>query len=494
MNLLGLSPSELFFISGIIITAGIWFYFFKTRKRQSLLLSLILLMIFFLTRLGLTLTPEISPSLYLYLHIGSLLILALALLRLFLKVFIEDFLERSQNVCVPKILQDLLQLGAFLVVAIIILKEYFKLDTSILVTSSVISIVIGLALQDTLGNFFAGLAIQMQRPFEEGDWVSFNNRVGQIRSIDWRATRIETADADYLIVPNSEIAKASFINYSAPTRKHRIVIPMGVSYQAPPNFVKQVIMDIIENEPLVLKKPEPTIILVNYNDFSIDYEIRIYIDNFDMYKLIIDSIYTKIWYQFKRYDISIPFPIRDVYLHEVKQKDHKEIETEEIQAAIKLLKNVDFLKPLSENELETLAKGAKVLYYTTGERIIKQGTPGNTFYIVRKGEVNIVKNGETIKTLSATNFFGELSLLVGSDRTASVIAQNDCQLISISANNFKEIIMKNPTITEEISTIITSRQLELDATERDAEEELVAVGGQEKSFRFLRKMKKFFGL
>ncbi|MEW5821960.1 MAG: mechanosensitive ion channel family protein [Cyanobacteriota bacterium] len=481
----------------ILVLSGVLFYLFRSGKRPELHFSLLLLDVFVILRFSILLLSESSPKVHLYLHVASLLIISLALIKIFIKVFIQYFLEHQQKISIPKILQDLIQLGAFILVGVIILNEYFSLDTSILVTSSVLSIVIGLALQDTLGNFFAGLALQMQRPFEKGDWIMCHDNIGQVTDIDWRAIKIRTLNRDIYTIPNSEIAKTSFVNYSKPTRLHRLVIPMGVSYKSPPNFVKKVIMDILKEEieeKSILKNPEPSIILVNYNDFSIDYEIRVFIDNFRFFKEVTDRIYTKIWYQFKRNDIVIPFPIRDVYLHEVKPEDTFEI----IQNIRKSLKGVDFLSVLTDDELETLAKGVTVENFAVDEIIINQGDAGDTFYILEDGEVEVLykdqdENFIPLKKLFPPAFFGELSLLTGSERTATVMARTDCELLTINSNTFKSIIMNNPLIADRISEIITGRQLELDRYSQDKSSEETINEKVEKSQNLLGKMKNFFG-
>lgn len=480
--------------SGIIIFSFIWLFMLKTKAGKELQLSLLFVIIFLIIRLVLHGMGSNTPKLYLYLHVTSLLILSLAIIRMFITVFIRYFLQTKQKIYIPKILQDLIQIGAFIIIAVIILREHLKLDTSILVTSSVLSIVIGLALQDTLGNFFSGLALQMQRPFEVGDWIMYSDKLGQVIEIDWRAIRICTLDQDVVIIPNSEISKSCFINYSKPTKLHRIVIPMGVSYKAPPNLVKDIISKILDEEPEVLSHPTPSIMLVKYNDFSIDYEIRVYTETFYRFKEITNNIYTKIWYHFKRYDVNIPFPIRDVYLHEVKPEN----EAQKIQRIVNVLKYVDFLNPLPGHELEKLAQGINVQKYAAGEVVIKQGEPGDSFYIINEGEVDIsiideAGNETSLTKLSPPAFFGELSLLTGSPRNATVVAHSDSEFITINSDTFKSVIMSQPDLVNIISNIITSRQIELEESLKNKSSEELAHEIEVKSSNLLAKMKRFFG-
>ena len=495
MNYPDFNFANITIVAGIIIFSAIWLYIIKSKTKNNLSLSLLLVIIFLVIRFSLQYINDDTPKMYLYLHVTSLLVLSYAVIRTIVKVFIGDFLTKHHKINIPKIFQDLMQICAFLIVAIILLKENLKLDTSIIVTSSVLSIVIGLALQDTLGNFFSGLALQMQRPFEEGDWIKFHDEIGQIKEIDWRSVRIMTLNHDYVVMPNSEISKSTFINYSKPTRLHRIIIPIGVSYDTPPNLLKDIVTKIAVEEPEVLSHPTPTILLVKYNDFSIDYELRVFTETFNRFKEITDSIYTKMWYQFKRHNIKIPFPIRDVYMYEVNPPNAEERRNK----ILSTLKNVDFLSPLSDEEVATLADGVEIKKYASGEAVIKQGNEGNSFYLINSGEVEVIitdEKGEntTIGRLLPSAFFGELSLLTGSPRTATVVASTDCEFIVINADIFRSIIMNDPEIADKISDIITKRQLELEESTKSKTSEELSNELKEKSFNLLQKMKNFFGL
>lgn len=490
MTILGLELAPLIISTFLIVLLGLLFYLFKTKKRKDLYTIIALFIVFLISRLILEFSIK-SHAFYLYTEVISWMALSLAFIKIFIRAFLQDFLGKKHDINIPRIVQDLLQILAFIVIAIIILKQYFKLDTSILVTSSVLSIVIGLALQETLGNFFSGLAIQMQKPFEKGDWIIINNQIGQVKDIDWRTIRVQTLDLDYYIIPNSEISKTSFTNYSKPTKLHRVVIPIGVSYKSPPNLVKKIIMDVLTDEPEILQDPEPTILLVDYKDFSINYEVRVFTENFRRFKEIKDSIYTKLWYQFERNDIVIPFPITDVYLHEAKSNEPEK----QIERLVDILSSVDFLDPLSVDDLKQLAINANIENFAENETIIRQGSPGDTFYIIETGkvEVSYIENDDKtiLKNLHANSFFGEMSLLTGEERAATVTAITDCKLLSINPETFKAIIMNHPDIANKISNIISRRQFELDETIQDKSSEDIKKELDQKTETLFNRMKSF---
>ena len=121
----------------------------------------------------------------------------------------------------------------FTIVATLLMKE------QLLTTSAVGAVVVGFALQDTLGNLFAGLAIQIEKPFRVGHWISVAGSEGQVQEITWRATKLRTKAGQFLIVPNGTMSKEAILNYSEPTIPTRLEVDIGASYDAPPNVVKE---------------------------------------------------------------------------------------------------------------------------------------------------------------------------------------------------------------------------------------------------------------
>jgi len=185
-----------------------------------------------------------------------------------------------------------------------------------MVTSAVFSAVVGLAFQDILVNFLSGLIISLEKPFQIGDWVMVGEKDGRIADIAWRTTKLRTRENDYIIIPNSIIAKGQIINFYRPSRLHMVKTTVGVHYDIPPLKVKQILLRAARETGGVVESPQPEVHLQEYGDFKIDYELRIWIDEYENLPEIEDALHTSIWYLFKRDKIIIPFPIRTVHLHE----------------------------------------------------------------------------------------------------------------------------------------------------------------------------------
>jgi small-conductance mechanosensitive channel len=213
---------------------------------------------------------------------------------------------------VPAIVQDVIVIALFAVAATLLLDEKF------LTTSAVGAVVVGFALQDTLGNLFAGLAIQVEKPFRVGHWVRVGEFEGRVQEVTWRATKLLTKQGQFVIVPNSVMSKDPILNHSEPTIPTRIEVEVGASYDTPPNVVKQALHEALDNAPLVLRDPPPDVIVVGFGASAVDYRLRFWIDDFGRDNTARDQVRTNIWYTFKRHAIEIPYPIQVEYSREEK--------------------------------------------------------------------------------------------------------------------------------------------------------------------------------
>ncbi|HUQ88450.1 MAG TPA: mechanosensitive ion channel family protein, partial [Vicinamibacterales bacterium] len=207
----------------------------------------------------------------------------------------------------PAIVQDFAVIVLFVAIGTVLLRQ------QLLTTSAVGAVVVGFALQDTLGNLFAGLAIQIEKPFRVGQWVQFGDREGQVTEITWRATKLRTKAGQFLIVPNSVISKEPVLNHSEPTIPTRIEVEIGASYNVPPNQVKRAMHEAMANSPLVMRAPEPQVIVKGFGASAIDYAAQFWIEDYAIDRTARDQVRTNLWYTFRRHNIEIPYPIQVQY-------------------------------------------------------------------------------------------------------------------------------------------------------------------------------------
>ncbi len=379
----------------------------------------------------------------------------------------------------PAIVQDFAVLGIFTLIGTVLLRE------QLLTTSAVGAVVVGFALQDTLGNLFAGLAIQVEKPFRVGHWIQVGGRDGQVQAITWRATKLRTKDGEFLVVPNSVVSKDAVLNYSEPTVANSVSVAVGVSYASPPNDVKAAILDAIGNAPLAIRAPEPKVLVEGFGDSAINYTAYFWVNDYGAEREARDQVRTNIWYEFRRRNIEIPYPIQIQY-----ERTEEPIRTgAHVAAAARQLAAIDLFTPLTDEARQALSASAAEHLFAAGEVIVHQGASGESMFVVLRGRVRVTlePQGQEVAVIPSGGFFGEMSMLTGEARTATVKAIGDAVVLEISAADFRALADTNPSLLEHVSQVVTSRRSGLDEARASA----AAMPAPEAKQSFLARMKKF---
>ncbi|NUN47936.1 MAG: mechanosensitive ion channel [Candidatus Brocadiae bacterium] len=390
--------------------------------------------------------------------LGGAILLDLAI------VLLTDFVPvRSGRAPMSQFFKDVIRSLALLGLSAVALRKAFPtIDLGqLLATSAVLSIVIGLALQESLSNIFSGLMLTIDEPYRPGDWIEIDGREGRVLDSNWRTVRILTRDDDVLYVPNRTMAGSTVLNFSSPTPLHRVCRRIGIEYGAPPNKVCQVLVSAMKQVDGVLAEPAPDVLLADYGDSSITYEMRFWLENHQGRGRIESDVMRAVWYQLKRNGISIPFPIRDVYLRRQKPESQP-------AELLGVLKKVDILAGLSEDDLRMLAEDLGTQLFARGEVICRQGDAGSTFYIVKTGQVAVSVAGEPgegetgltaeVAKLGPGAHFGEVSLLTGAPRSSTVRAVEDSELLVLDRDSFSVLIAGKPTVAQHMSEILAARE------------------------------------
>jgi small-conductance mechanosensitive channel/CRP-like cAMP-binding protein len=353
----------------------------------------------------------------------------------------------------PTIVQDAIVIGLFAIGATMILQE------KIFAATAVGAVVVGFALQDTLGNLFAGLAIQIEKPFRVGHWVRIAETDGLVSEITWRAVKVRTKSGNFVVVPNSKLSGDIIINYSEPTPETRIELEVGVSYDSPPNLVKRVILGALRDERDLMAIRTPEVLMDKFDNSAINYRIRVWTTQFDADERIRDRIRVAIYYAFRRHQIQIPYPIQ-VQIEKPDLgppvRDYADDET--------TLRKVAVFGSLSQDENAQLARATTRGLFASGESIVKQGDPGSSMFVVANGEAVVVlePHNHEVARIGPGGFFGEMSLLTGAPRNATVRTTVDSELLEITGAAFRQFVLANPAVVEEIGLAVANRRAELE--------------------------------
>jgi small-conductance mechanosensitive channel/CRP-like cAMP-binding protein len=429
----------------------------------------------------------------------AVILLSTALVVALLNRYVWDFyFEKKRHTPIPHFLREVVGGIIFLIVLLLILSYGYHAEAQLkglLAGSGVVAIILGFAGQNLFAGIIGGVSIQINRPYKVGDWLQVGERFAEVMEINWRSTRLRTNDAIYLDIPNNEMVSHTIVNLHYPTEVHAMRIRVGTEYKNPPNRVKDALFRAASTAEGVLPEPKVRVFLVDFADSAMIYEIKFYMGNHARINEINDNVRTNVWYELKRQGITIPFPIRTL---RVERKGPAPIQ-EEYQEARAILRSEALFECLSDEQIESLVQQSQVSHFGRGERVIREGAEGDSMFVLLRGsaEVSISKNGTSISvaTLKAPDCFGEMSLLTGEHRTATVRAQTDCQVMEIGKPVMAELLRASPDCLERLSELLAKRKMETEGLLKEA----VSHGQnarkeREYSATFLHRLRTFFEL
>src|SRR6266481_4192637 len=398
-------------------------------------------------------------------HVGAAaILLSTALVVALVNRYVWDlYFEQKRQTLIPHFLREVIGGIIFLVALLFVLSSGYHAEAQLkglLAGSGVIAIIVGFAGQNLFAGIIGGISIQINRPYKVGDWLQVGERFAEVMEINWRSTRLRTNDAIYLDIPNNEMVSHAIVNLHYPTEVHAMRIRVGVEYKNPPNRVKDALFRAASTANGVLAEPKVKVFLVDFADSAVIYEIKFYMGNHARINEINDAVRTNVWYELKRQGITIPFPIRTLH---VERKAAVSIQ-EEYQEARAVLRSEALFECLSDEQIQSLVQQSQVSHFGRGERVIREGAEGDSMFVLLRGaaEVSISKNGTSIPvaTLKAPDCFGEMSLLTGERRTATVRAETDCQVMEIGKPVMAELLRASPDCLERLSELLAKRKME----------------------------------
>lgn len=391
-----------------------------------------------------------------YLKYSVLVLVSVALVETFFELFFEHLMA-GQKLHIPHILRDIMRGAIYMAFALFILTAVFHLNlTPLLTTSAILSVILGLALQETLGSLFSGLAISATRPYTQGDWVEMGEWQGVVERFDWRSTTIKTLENNWVVIPNSTLSKLALTNYSAPTLLKARYLPVHVHYRHSPEQVRSAILEAIRGVEGVSAQPEPIVLITGFGDSAVTYSLKFWYEDFSLCTPIEAALRERIWYRFQRDEIEIPYPMRTM------ARQHEEPRDRVRSRLVRHLEKVDFISGLGYTALFDLANRVRMQKYAQGEVVVRQGDPGRSFYIIQKGEAGVSvldRRGHQVvdSRLKEGDFFGEMSLLTGSKRSATVRAVTGLELLTLDKDDLRHVFRDNPELQEQISEIVARR-------------------------------------
>jgi len=388
---------------------------------------------------------------------AAVVLFLFGVIRLVLEA-IDAFTRRDRS-HFSTIFKDLVMFSLWgIVVGVVLYTDFGVQPLSILTTTTVVAAVVGLALQETLSNIFSGLTLQLSKPFGPGDWVKAGDFIGRVRGIGWRSTTVVTRANERLDIPNTTIGKEVLVNYA----KDEICdeISIGISYNVPPNRVREVIVQVLRDLPHVVPHRTPLVLPWEYGDSAIRYRVKYWISDYTFQEQVHAEAVSSLWYALRRHQMQIPFPIRTLELR--RERLDRTAEAEYERELIYELRKVDFLRELDDSLLKVLVSSVQVHEFGAGEVLMRQGEAGETMYIIRHGHVEVIAHGAAgsdrhIATMGSSQVIGEHALFTGEPRTATIRALDDVEVIEISRDGLTRLFKQSPNTAQAISDIVSTR-------------------------------------
>ena len=390
----------------------------------------------------------------------------------------------------PTLVRNIFTLLAFTILFVVIFKYVYPTYDlgALFTTSAIFGVIIGLALQDTLGNFFAGLSLHADRPFQVGDVIVVGEHTGVVEGITWRAIKLRTFQNHIVLIANSAAGKEP-IEVSPRDNLNARLVFFGTLYSDSPAKTIHVVKEAVRDADNVSERIKPIVRIRNFGDSSIDWEVKYWLEDYAKYNDTDALVRQRIWYAFRRSGITFAFPTRTLYLERTTKAEPVPAED---QIADRL-SAVPIFSPLSADELKQLAAATMGHVFAPGETLIRAGDEGSSMFVVYSGRVAVqvadAAGPRTVAELTEGNFFGEMALFTGEPRTANVVALEETAVLEIGHAAMKHLFETNPGLAESISWTIAERQADLaKGSEAAAQTSLHETAG------LLSSIKRFFGL
>jgi small-conductance mechanosensitive channel/CRP-like cAMP-binding protein len=433
-------------------------------------------------------------------HIGSLLALfgAGVFITLLNRYVWDYYYEKRRGTVIPRLLREFVAAVIFVVVLLLVLSIGYDAQSELkglLAGSGVVAIILAFGMQNLLRSVVAGASLQIRPPYKLGDWLKVGDHIGEVVEIGWGDTRLRTNDAVSIEIPNNKMVDETIVNLTSPTALHAMRVSVGADYSVPPNRVKDALRRAAMKATGIEQSPPPKVYLKEFGDSAIMYDVKFWMTTHATYNDTCDAIRTNIWYEFKRQKINIPFPIRTI---QVERKTTPSIERAHVEAGV-ILRSEPLFSCLDDEQIAGLLRNADINQFGRGEPIIEEGSEGESMFILLRGtaQVSVVKNGAMIRVgvLRQGDCFGEMSLLTGEPRTATVRAEYDCEVIEISKGVMGDLLRSSPTCLNHLSELLAKRKLETEGLVKEAAApDANAAKQREYTASFLRRLSSFFEL
>jgi len=425
--------------------------------------------------------------------VGSLqsLVVMLCLANLVAYLIIDIYCYYRMKRQVPSFVRDLLTLLVYVAFALTSLRIIFQIDvSSIVTTTTVLTAAVAFAMQATIANVISGFYVENDDNLKRDTWIAIKELdiAGQIVNVGFRYVTLRTLDNQRVMVPNNYIMQNIVLNLGNRGEGERTAVHLkvGLGYDLPPEKAIALMTQILSREEHIEKQPAPVVLVSGFLDSSIEYNLKYFLDDYASHMPTKGSVLNKVWYAITREGYSFPFPTREVI-----SRSPREAFTVDEKDLLGVLRRTDILRTLADEELQRLSGRVHRKVFGTGEVVVQQHDQGDSLFVVRRGRLDVHIDDAVVGSLREGEIFGEMSLLTGEKRRATVIAASEVHLVELSKEHFEPVIRANPDLLERLSAILAQREEANIESRKRAELTHVGVGSKE---AFMKRLRAFFNL
>jgi len=396
---------------------------------------------------------DLDPAIQRATNVVLVLAIGVLFVRGSLMLVFDWILVRRMGIAPPRLMREVVALGVYLALGAVLLRSLGIEVTGIVATSAVITVVVGLALQQTLGNLLAGLALAWEQRLSIGTWVEIDGRVGMIEQTGWRSLLIRTRLGERLLVPNADVGAARITILGFDQRPAAVAIRLGVAYGVPPDAAKKVFTKVAMGIPGVLTEPRPKILTIEWADSAIVYECRLWTRTPWAREDLTDQFLTRAHQALARAGMEIPFPQRTLH------RAPRRVPTDTVDHRLRAIERSSLFGEIPVDKLAAMAESSRILRFAPGETVVSVGEESTALFLVKTGEAIVEINQREVARMKPGEIFGEFAFLTGSLRTATVRAADSAlEVVELDKGSLHGLLEDQPELAEELAEKMAARR------------------------------------
>ncbi len=414
---------------------------------------------------------SVEGNLRRWIDAGVVVAVGLLIARGALILLFEWLMEGRLGLRVPRLARDVMGLIVYLLVVAGVLHAVLGVEIKgLLATSAVVTVVIGLALQETLGTLLAGLTLTWEQQLQRGTWVELEDTTGRVEELGWRSLTLRTLLGERLLIPNSTVSRSEIRVLGTGAKPAAVPVTLGVSYGVPPDRVKEVLARVLADLPMAVSRPASQVLVRELGDSAILYECRVWTLQPWRKPEITDLVLTRAYAALARAGMEIPFPQRTIHVRKHRQPEDPSVLARKALAASTLFAG------LPDDALDRVAAHSRWSRFAPGEAVIREGEDSRAMYLIAGGTASVLQNGKELARLGEGELFGEIAFLTGQRRSATIRAAGELTIVEIDGVALAALLQRRPDLAEELERRMAIRLEDLGQARMRGESTELEVG------------------